>query len=56
MTVSGASGVLGVLAHIGAGEEGLAGPAASRPRGRPFAAYAASCVGLVTLSRVGAAE
>ncbi|CUI38159.1 Uncharacterised protein [Achromobacter dolens] len=32
--------------------EGLAGPAASRPRGRPFAAYVVSCVGMMTLSRV----
>ncbi|CUJ03945.1 Uncharacterised protein [Achromobacter xylosoxidans] len=36
--------------------EGLAGPAASRPRGRPFAAYAMSCVAMMTLSRVGTAE
>ncbi|CAB3709374.1 hypothetical protein LMG1866_03008 [Achromobacter ruhlandii] len=49
MTVAGAGGVLGVLAHNGGGGKGLAGPAASRPRGRPFAAYVVSCVGMMTL-------
>ena len=38
----------------GGGEEGLAGPAANRPRGRPFAAYMESCVEAMTLSRVDA--
>ena len=35
------------------GGEGLAGPAPRRPRGRPFGAYAGSCVCAMTLSRVG---
>lgn len=50
MTVSGAGGVLGMLVTVTVRGEGLAGPAASRPRGRPFAAYVVSCVGMMTLS------
>jgi|GEM_PF-5894624 len=49
MTVSGAGGVLGMLVTVTVRGEGLAGPAASRPRGRPFAAYVVSCVGMMTL-------
>jgi len=49
MTVAGAGGVLGMLVTVTVRGEGLAGPAASRPRGRPFAAYVVSCVGMMTL-------